>query len=697
MNSFSIPAYLQERFQIELHQQQKEALDTIEGPVLLLAVPGAGKTTVTVARIANMIVNGGIAPGNILTITFSKAAALDMQHRYRMLFGDLGCEIPHFSTIHSLCFRILKSYCKLSGGEPPVLLEGQGSTKSRSAILREIYSSVNGEFLSEDTEEELVSCLGLIKNSMMKQEDAALIDTDIQKLWMLYERYSAYKRENGLMDFDDMLSYACTALRKYPELLKQYRQRYPYLCVDEAQDTSKLQHEIIRLLAAPKNNLFMVGDEDQSIYGFRGAQPQNLMHFSEIYPNARILKMEENFRSTKSIVERAAVFISQNQNRYEKKMVTRAEQGEPISTPKLRDLNEQYQMVVETCVSSCGSVAVIYRNNFSAIPLLDILERNDVDFFIRDHKTSFRNHYVIGDILAFCDLSFDRTNLKAFTRIFHKTSAYIRRNLLQTMNTAPLLAGETWFDRILEHSRDQSNTGRARYVAAMIESLKTMTPAKAIDTILGPIGYLDFLEYTCGTSFSNQAHKLMALKNLALRVRSLEELLERIDEIDEIIAVHSERKDSHLTLTTAHSAKGLEFDTVILLDAVEDIFPNHTAIEQEKVGKGELMEEEARLFYVAVTRARKKLIIPHSDYSGDTRIFPSRFLPRLMNDPFAVGENGEFLLYAGMHVEHSAFGKGQVMSINRDQRSFVAFFGQNGTRTLTMDILGTDKIKPVRT
>jgi len=374
-------------------------------------------------------------------------------------------------------------------------------------------------------------------------------------------------------------------------------------------------------------------------------------------------------------------------------MRTSAEKGLPIETPKLHDMTEQYQLVAEHIRNVTGSCAVIYRNNFSAIPLVDSLQRAGIDFYIRDHKTAFRNHYVIGDMLAFFDLSYDASDLKAFSRIFHKTGAYLKRNLLQSMDTSPLDAGETWFDRILEQQDNSSLSGRARYISSMINALKGMKPAKALETILGPIGYLDFLEYSCGTAFSNQAHKLSALKQLASRVKTIEELLERIDEMDSIISEHSLHTGSHLTLTTAHAAKGLEFDSVIILDAVEDIFPNHTAIEEEKIGHRDLMEEEARLFYVACTRARKQLIIPQSDFSGDQPITPSRFISRLLYDPITKTADGKADIFPGMAIHHPTFGEGQVMSINKERKTFVAFFKNGGTRALTIDFLSSGKIQ----
>lgn len=693
--AFSIKDYLAQEQGIVLQPQQVEAVEAPRGPILLLAVPGAGKTTVLSARIAQLIHVCGLDPQEILTITFSWAGAQDMRRRYEKLFGPLGGPLPSFSTIHSFCYSVLRAYCRLSGGQLPQLLEGENGP-GRTPLLREIYSQINHDFLSEDVEEELSASLSLIRNGMLTQEEVRALDSEIPNLWELYHAYGQRKRSANLMDFDDMLGYAYTALRKYPQLLARYRQRYPALCVDEAQDTSRLQHEVIRLLAAPRNDLFMVGDEDQSIYRFRGAHPQTLLDFEKLYPGARVLKMEENFRSSGSIVRRCAAFIAQNQDRYDKKMRCSAPAGTPIESPQLEDLGQEYALVLRQCKEHPQeSCAVIYRNNFSAIPLVDLLERQRLDFSIRDQRVSFRSHYVIGDVLAFFALSQDPSDLSAFRRIFHKTSAYLKRSLLQNMDTSPLRAGESWFDRALEQQtdREQQNGSRAHYIASMIAALQRQKPAKALDNILGPIGYLDFLEYSAGSGFVNQVHKLAALRQLAARCQTVEDFLLRLEQLDLVIQEHSQHQGCSLTLTTAHAAKGLEFDTVILLDALDDIFPNHAAIEAERKGQRELMEEEARLFYVACTRARQRLLIPQAHFLGDTLVEPSRFISRLLQDPPAPSQGKD--LRPGLLIQHPQFGRGQVMSLDRQRGTFVAFFQSHGTRTLSMDYFQKGLIKPL--
>lgn len=700
----TILEYLKEQFHLSFTQQQLQAIETIDGPVLLLAVPGAGKTTVMVSRIASMIYEHGIAPSSILTITFSKAGARDMRRRYEGLFGQLEKETPLFCTIHSFCYQVVGSYCQATGGVAPQLIEA----RERSMALREIYQRINQEFLSEDLEEELVSNLSFIKNAMLRQEDVEqnekqpaekrVLETQIKNLWSVYKAYSNFKRDNGLMDFDDMLSYTLTILKKYPQILEYYQDRYPYLCVDEAQDTSKLQHAVIGLLAQKSQNLFLVGDEDQSIYRFRGACPENLLEFPKQYPKAKLLKMEENFRSTGEIVEHTNRFISFNKQRYPKNMFTHNERGGPIEVKKLHDFADQYHAAIEAYLAEPGTTAFIYRNNLSAVPIADILDRNDVDFYIKEHKARLKNNYVVSDVLAFFSLSFDPKDFAAFSRIFYKTSSCLKRNMLSRIPQGPLMEGESYFDRMVTLCDENQNTGKIRYISMMVEQLHKMEPVKAMECILYQIGYLGYLEFTSGAGYSMQAQKLNILMSLASRVSTVEQFLDRIDELDEIVVQHAQRPQARLTLTTAHSAKGLEFDTVVLLDCMDDIFPAHSAVEKWKLGMEEEMEEEARLFYVACTRARKRLVLPYANFSANTPAVPSRFLSRLMEPEQKEEEQTKadgIRLYPGLMIEHKNFGRGQVVSVNRERGTFTAFFGKNGTRTLTIQILKTDTVRPL--
>ena len=414
--------------------------------------------------------------------------------------------------------------------------------------------------------------------------------------------------------------------------------------------------------------------------------------------------MEENFRSTVEIVSCAQRFIEGNRQRYQKKMFTNNAQGEPVEVKPLHDFSDQYHAAIDAYLAEEGTTAFIYRNNLSAVPMADILDRNDVDFYIKEHKTRLKSNYVVTDVLAFFSLSFDSSDFSAFSRIFYKTASCLKRNMLSRIPTSPLMQGESYFDRMVQLCDENQNTGRIRYIAMMIEKLRSMQPLKAMECILYQIGYLSYLEFTSGTGYSMQAQKLNILCSLAARVQTVEAFLDRIDELDEIVAQHAQRGEAgkedlpaaRLTLTTAHSAKGLEFDTVVLLDCMDDVFPAHSAVEKSRVGMDDEMEEEARLFYVAATRARRRLVIPTANFSANTPAVPSRFVARLTQSKesdTAELHSGGLRLYPGLNIEHKNFGRGQVVGVDRERGTFTVFFGKNGTRTLTMQILKGDTVR----
>ncbi len=301
--------YLNDRYNIDLNEQQQKAVLNIEGPILLLSVPGGGKTTVIVSRCANMILNHNIDPENMLTLTFSKASAIDMGQRFKKIFGDEIKNNVNFSTIHSFCYSVLRTYANKRCVSFPTIIEDEKAPLSKNQLLKKFYFEFNEEYISDDKLEELSNAICYIKNMMLTIEEINESDIDIKNIIEIYKSYEEYKRINNYIDFDDMLSITLKLFKKNNELLNYYRRKYTYINIDESQDTSYLQHEIIKILVSPRNNIFMVGDEDQSIYTFRAAFPKALLNFKETYPKAQIFLMERNYRSTKSIVNAANLFI----------------------------------------------------------------------------------------------------------------------------------------------------------------------------------------------------------------------------------------------------------------------------------------------------------------------------------------------------------------------------------------------------
>ncbi|MEG1943746.1 MAG: ATP-dependent helicase, partial [Angelakisella sp.] len=348
-----------------LSPQQQEAVEAPNGQILLLAVPGAGKTTVVTARAARLIRDCSVPAGELLILTFNRGAAADMEHRWDGLFGELPK--PRFATIHSFCYRLLREYARMRGSHVPRLLEGE-STGGRGKILSGIYRELTGQFLPEEQLSQVENLIGYCVNMQCTPDEAAAgQNIQVEHFPEIYRRYTAWKRENDMMDFDDMLLFAYTALLRSNILREKISGSYSHIMVDEAQDTSKLQQETIALLV--RDNLFMVGDEDQSIYGFRGAYPKGLMAFFERYPNGRLMKLERNYRSTPQIVAAADKIISTNTMRFPKKPFTNREDGAAIEVVTHIPMERQYREIARCCVQAAekGSCAVLYRNSFSGI------------------------------------------------------------------------------------------------------------------------------------------------------------------------------------------------------------------------------------------------------------------------------------------------------------------------------------------
>ena len=343
------------RFPIQLNQQQESAVQSVEGPVLLLAVPGSGKTTVLVTRLGYMIFCKGIAPERILTVTYTVAATKDMAERFANRFGSEMAGRLEFRTINGICARVIQ-YCSWKSGRTAFSL--LTDEKRIAAMLAGIYQRIEHSYPTESDLQNVRTLITFIKNRMLGEEEIRALEKDAEiQLLRIYKAYNAELREHQLMDYDDQMVYAYTMLQRFPWLLEHFQEQYPYICVDEAQDTSKIQHAIIALLASRTENLFMVGDEDQSIYGFRAAYPDALLEFEQHHPGARVLLMEENFRSDASIVRAADRFIQKNTLRHEKHMQPARPQQREIREIPLANRKAQYSYLLKVATDCTAAYA----------------------------------------------------------------------------------------------------------------------------------------------------------------------------------------------------------------------------------------------------------------------------------------------------------------------------------------------------
>ncbi len=664
-----------EKRRIYLNPQQRQAVLDDSARLLLLAVPGSGKTTVMVSRIARLIGEKGISPSSILTMTFSREAARDMEARFRSLFPELPC--PRFSTIHSFCYQVLAHSSRVQAKPLPRNIETENAPIRRPQLLRRLYNSLNPDYIGDDALETLESEITFITNRLLSPEELSGYPFETARLGEIYQQYTAFKRENNLMDFDDMLTLTLSLFEQQPDLLRQYRQRFRYLNLDEAQDTSLLQHRVIEKLAGSCDGLFMVGDEDQSIYSFRGACPQELLRFGSIYPGARILKLEQNFRSEREIVERANLFIRQNQNRYDKNMFCDRPEGDSIYELELPDYSGQYDQILELVrtLPPGERLAVLYRNSESAVPLVDLMEKNGIPFYIKEHRSPFFKSFIVRDILSYIRLSRDPNDITAFRSIYPRL--YLSKKIYEYTE-----AHHTEYDSVLDtvlsvRMLRESDIRRITELRDRLPRIWDMSPSRAIQYIEDRLGYGSYLESRSGSTSEKLRHKLSILKTIAAGCPTNSAFLARLGELEHHLTEPRQDRTAAVTLSTMHASKGLEFDRVAVLDLIEDLFPSADTVEALGQGEPAAYEEEVRLFYVAVTRAKQRLYLFEAERSNNRPAYPSRFLYQLLGEAYSPA-----LRLAGRKIYHSSYKRGVVLEHDGD--TITAEFELFGKRSFSL-------------
>ncbi|MDD6180184.1 MAG: ATP-dependent helicase [Clostridium sp.] len=620
------------KFPQKLNEQQKEAVQSVEGPVLLLAVPGSGKTTVLVTRLGYMIYAKGIAPEKILTVTYTVAATEDMAARFASLFGTDMADRLTFKTINGICAGIIHTYGRKTGRTPFALLNDE---KVIADTLAKIYQKTERTYATESDLQTVRTLITYIKNSMLTDAEIREMDkTADMKISAIYKEYNTWLREQKLMDYDDQMVYAYTMLQRFPELLRLYQDKFPYLCVDEAQDTSKIQHAIIALLASKTENLFMVGDEDQSIYGFRAAYPEALLSFEKNHPGAKVLLMEENFRSGAGIVKAADTFIQKNTLRHKKHMRAIKDGEEVVKEIAVKTRDDQYRYlaaVAENCAAARAdrvggrsdngtadashTVAVLYRDHECALPLIDLLERKEIPYRMRNAEISFFTHRTVLDVLNIMKLAMHPKDAETFLQVYYKINTYIRKeDALQIARISETQDISVWNAAVRYHGLSDYTMSSVQNTRMHMQQLLTERGDKAVKRILYYMGYQEYLE-RCGL----KADKIEILRILGSREDSMAGLLQRLRELQDILTRKETDYSCNFILSTIHASKGLEYDTVYLMDVTDGILPAQMLKNPEKASgeERENYEEERRLFYVGATRAKSELYVfttgkPHS-------------------------------------------------------------------------------------
>ena len=612
----------------DLNPQQQEAVLAAEGPVLVLATPGSGKTRVLITRLGYMVLCRGVDPGTILTVTYTRAAASDLRRRCAELFGsDLSAKLT-FRTINGISAKIIAYAGAQRQREVFDLLSGEGK---RAGLIRDVLQELHGEYPDENTIRETGNRITYVKNMLLTEEEIAALHTEIKDFPVVYHSYQKKLRSMRVMDYDDQARYALNLLRQSPVLLQAVHRKYRYFCVDEAQDTSKLQHSMIRVLAAESENLFMVGDEDQSIYAFRAAFPDALMHFEEEHPGARILLIEKNYRSTPEIIEAANRFVAGNRFRREKTIVPTRPSGMPVRIIPVVNRRDQYDILKRESENWDRETAILFRNNESALPLIDFFEQKGISYQCRNFDALFFSHRMVRDmkdILGFAWNSYDRDT---FLRIYYRFSAGIPRVAAERAVRRSAAFGEALFPALLHDPDLRQRTEKSiRELIQCFQQLKTDTAEAALRRVYYQMGYQTYEQQVMPGNDRFFILQLLAegVPDVPAYLRKLEALRQTVSgerntntavqavaggqkaAVSSLSGTAGARRGT-VVLSTIHSSKGLEYERVYLLDAADGILPISSDGAEPDSDQQTIREyeEERRLFYVGITRAQDELVL----------------------------------------------------------------------------------------
>jgi DNA helicase II / ATP-dependent DNA helicase PcrA len=628
---------LEEKYGFRLKPQQRDAVLNIDSPAILLAAPGSGKSTVLVLRCANMAMCCGIAPEKILTLTYDRFTKESLTKCFQGIFGREAQRGLRFTTIPDFCSLVMKEYAALTDSQPPKLME-----EGKRRLLRSFYAKANdGEYLPDNRLEDLVRLVSLAKNGMTASEQTEKDLFGRSNLDEIIAAYEAYMHANNCADIDELQARVLAAFSEKPALLQLFQERYPYIHVDEAQELSKLQCALLERLTAPAGNIFLAGDEDQSLYAT--SRQENLRNFCRVYPQMKTLKMERNYRSTHAVVDAAGRLIKHNTARRMGTMNTGNEIGMPVEESVLADnsLLGPHVLAQLKGLPSPENSAVLYRNVFSAAVIMDALDREGIPFVLKDQKHSCFDHWVVQDILAFLALGHNQMDLASLKRIYRKLNTYIGKDAIS--HAAALMDNDASLpalDALLLGSKISDNaTTRIKKLKEDIAALPSMPPSHTVQYILEKLEYGDYLKKTCGEGIYLESLLQIteSIATIAVRTDSYLQLLERIRELT--VLMEGARKSTEpnaVTLSSVHAAKGMEFRNVYIVDLYEGSFPTLAAISENNDGKKALMEEERRLFYVAVTRASKYVELIYAKKVNGNRVEPSRFIHELLPGQQAI-------------------------------------------------------------
>lgn len=602
---------------MKLNQTQTEAIRHKDGPMMVLAGPGSGKTMVITHRVKYLIETYGVQPGSILVVTFTKAAALQMRERF---YGLTGRKLPvTFGTFHAVFFSILKYAYGYT-------VDHIVKEEMKYQFMRDIIYRMHLDFEDENGFiSDLLSEISLIKNSDISVEHYYSVSCGEEDFRRIYAEYERLLRKHRLIDFDDMLIFTKELFEQRPDILAGWQRKYRYILIDEFQDINKIQYDIVRMLAEPRKNLFLVGDDDQSIYRFRGAKPEIMLHVPQDYPGIRQVALSVNYRSDQKIVSAAQRLIGHNTHRFEKSIESDSKNDGLVKVHRADSQRTQNLFVIQSVQKhlerggSLNDIAVLFRTNAQPRFLMELLLQYNIPFRTKDKIPNLYDSWIAKDIFTYIRLAQGSRRRSDVLAVMNRPNRYLSRDYLDEEEVA--------FDVWISYYKEQPwMVKRLERLESDLLTLKHLSPYAAVNYIRKAICYDDYLksyaEYR-NISYEDLLETAEQLQEAAKSYKTMEEWQERIEqfkkELEQANREADQLKDA-VSLATLHSAKGLEYEIVHIVDVNEGIMPYKKAVLAED------LEEERRMFYVGMTRAKKELHLHTTQKVNNHKMEPSRFL-----------------------------------------------------------------------
>lgn len=688
-----------------LNEQQKEAVMHREGPVMVLAGAGSGKTRVLTRRIANLI-NSGVSPHSIMAITFTNKAAQEMRSRVAAMLPDYTGQ--WIQTFHSTCYRILRMDITELGYKPNFTILDDSEAKG---MVKEILKE---EQDYETRPEELLYLFKQVKNSLTEPEkffnNLSMPDFLKERDYRIFRLYNSRLRELNALDFEDLIILCIKLFKEHPAILEKYQQWFKYILIDEYQDTNYAQYMWARLLAARHQNIFVVGDPDQSVYSWRGAEPYNIKRFLHDYPQSCLIKLEQNYRSTGNILAAANAVIQNNEAREDKNLYSDKGEGDKItyfcagdSFQEARFVADSIGQLVDREGRAYGNCAVFYRTHAQSRILEEALLRKYIPYrIVGAHR--FYERKEIKDIVAYLKLACNNDDQLSFERIINTPRRGIGDKTIEKIKNAALqmevpilevLADPKNIPGVNKKTADkiQDFYGMIRFFADLTESGASLRDV--LDNVMQMSGYIEELQKTNPAEAAGRIENLQELRSLAVEFEKeggagLEDFLAQIVLVQDGNEV--DYADS-VVLMTYHGAKGLEFPVVFMTGMEEGVFPSYRSEGPEE------LEEERRLCYVGITRAQEKLYLTNAVtrllYGYERSNPPSRFLKEIPEELLASPHENKFVggsMESGELVVHPRFGVGRISSLDSEEGIAVVDFERAGTKVLRLDIARLEKL-----